>query len=197
MAQTPLTIRELNTFYQEAFVATLGFLFEDSPWIAMEAWHNRPFETLDHLHRSLCEVMYDAPLDRQVALIRAHPDLVGRAALAGTLTPESTKEQASAGLDRLSPDEIATFGRLNQAYRDRFGFPFVICARENKKESILAGFASRLEHSRAEEIGIALDEIAKIAYLRLHDTVRADDATHENQSELPGHQARRERRETL
>ncbi len=115
-----------------------------------------------------------APLEQQVALIQAHPDLVGRAALAGTLTPASTNEQASAGLDRLSAEEIAAFARYNQAYRERFGFPFVICARENKKESILVGFATRLQHSRDQEIGIALGEIAKICWLRLQDTIRAD-----------------------
>jgi 2-oxo-4-hydroxy-4-carboxy-5-ureidoimidazoline decarboxylase len=99
---------------------------------------------------------------------------VGRAALAGTLTPESNREQASAGLDRLTPDEIATFARLNAAYRDRFGFPFVICARENKKESILAGFSARLGHAREREIATALDEIARIAHSRLLDFVDPD-----------------------
>ena len=171
MGRTPVRLQEINAFDHETFVATLGFLFEGSPWIAARAWHDRPFQSLDHLHGSLCRVMYDAPVDRQVALIRAHPDLVGRAALAGTLTPESSGEQAAAGLDRLSPGEVATFTRLNQAYRDKFGFPFVICARENKKESILAGFHARLPHSRDQEIEIALAEIAKIAWLRLRDTV--------------------------
>ena len=99
---------------------------------------------------------------------------MGRAALAGTLTPESTDEQAAAGLDRLSPEEITTFTRLNMAYHDCFGFPFVICARENKKESILAGFATRLQHSRSREIETALDEIAKICWYRLRDTLLSD-----------------------
>ena len=104
---------------------------------------------------------------RKIALIQAHPDLAGRAALAGTLTPESTNEQASAGLDRLSPDEFASFTRLNDAYRNQFGFPFVICVREHTKHSILQNFVQRLEHSREQEIDTALDEIAKIARLRL------------------------------
>jgi OHCU decarboxylase len=115
--------------------------------------------------------MYGAGQERQLALIRAHPDLVGRAALAGTLTPESTGEQAAAGLDRLAPEEIAAFNRLNAAYRERFGFPFVICARENKKASIMAGFEARLANTRAPEISAALGEIAKIAYWRLHDAI--------------------------
>ena len=175
MAQTPVTLQDLNAFDQPTFVATLGLLFEGSPWIAAQAWHKRPFVSLSHLHQSLCKIMYDAPREQQVTLIQAHPDLVGKAALAGTLTPKSAGEQVSAGLDRLSPGEIATFTRLNQAYRHRFGFPFVICARENKKESILAGFAARLEHSREQEIDIALHEIAKIAHFRLLDTVRIDE----------------------
>src|SRR5207245_4434389 len=124
-----------------------------------------------------CNIMYTAPVEQQVALLQAHPDLVGRAALAGRLSPESTGEQAAAGLDHLSPEEIATFTRLNSAYRDRFGFPFVICARENKKDSILAGFATRLRNSREQEIEIALGEVAKICYLRLSDLAGSDAAT--------------------
>jgi OHCU decarboxylase len=167
------TLAEINALDQNAFVAALGPLFEGSPWIAAAAWAARPFADLDHLHRALCAVVARAPVDRQVALIQAHPDLVGRAARAGSLTPESTREQAAAGLDRLTPDEIATFTRLNREYRERFGFPFVICARENKKAGILAGFAARLPQSRADEIATALDEIARIARLRLLDNVRS------------------------
>ncbi len=173
MTDTHLSIAQINALDRDEFVARLGFLFEGSPWIAAQTWPRRPFESVTDLHRALCETMYGAPQERQVALIQAHPDLVGRAALAGTLTPQSTQEQASAGLDRLTPDEIATFTRLNARYRERFGFPFVICARENKKESILAGFAARLDHSREQEIATALHEIAKIANLRLRD-VAAD-----------------------
>src|SRR5436189_3336415 len=135
-----MTIEEVSTLSQQDFVAKVGFLFEGSPWIAEEAWRARPFVNLADLHEALCKVMSDAPEEKKLALIRAHPDLVGRAALAGTLTRESNREQASAGLDSLSPEEIATFTRLNKQYRDKFGFPFVICARENKKDSILAGF---------------------------------------------------------
>ena len=170
-----LTLQKINALDQEGFVTVLGSLFEGSPWIVRQAWHARPFASLTELHQALCEVMYQAPVEQQVALIQAHPDLVGQAALAGTLTPESTSEQASVGLDRLSPEEIATFTRLNQNYHDRFGLPFVICVRENKKESILAGFATRLHNSRHREIETALGEIAKICWFRLHDTVHADE----------------------
>jgi OHCU decarboxylase len=115
--------------------------------------------------------MYQAPVEQQIALLRAHPDLVGRAAIAGTLSPASTNEQAAAGLNSLTSEEIATFQRLNQTYQDQFGFPFVICARENKKESILDGFRARLQHTRQQEIEIALGEVAKICALRLHDLI--------------------------
>jgi 2-oxo-4-hydroxy-4-carboxy-5-ureidoimidazoline decarboxylase len=168
-----LTLQEVNAFDRQAFVNALASLFEGPPWIVEQTWQRRPFDSLEDLHRALCDVMMQAPVEQQIALIQAHPDLVGRAALAGTLSPASTGEQAAAGLDRLSAEEIATFTRYNQAYKDRFGFPFVICARENKKESILAGFETRLQHTRDQEIEIALGEIARICWLRLQDTVQA------------------------
>ena len=172
MTTPSLTLEQVNTLDRPGFVVSLGHLFEGPPWIVEATWDARPFATLDDLQSKLVAVMYAAPVERQVALIQAHPDLVGRAALAGTLTLASTGEQAAAGLDSLTPDEVATFTRLNSGYRERFGFPFVICARENKKESILAGFAQRLTHTRDEEITTALGEIAKICRLRLLDTVR-------------------------
>lgn len=172
MTTPSLTLSRVNALDRQEFVAALGGLFEGPPWIVEEAWRARPFASLDDLHAGLCAVMEAAPEERQVALLRAHPDLVGRAALAGTLTPASTAEQAAAGLDRLTPGEIATFGRLNAEYQRRFGFPFVICARENKKESILAGFAARMGNTREREIATALGEVAKICRLRLLDTVR-------------------------
>lgn len=171
---TTLTLDQVNALDREGFVAALGGLFEGPPWIVEEAWAARPFASRDGLYDALCRVMFDAPVEQQVALIRAHPDLVGRAALAGTLSPASTAEQAAAGLDRLTPHQIATFTRLNAEYQQRFGFPFVICARENKTQSILTGFGERMGHSREEEIATALDEVAKICRLRLMDTVAAD-----------------------
>ena len=170
-----MTIQEVNSLSQEQFAGRLGFLFEGSPWIAEQAWHARPFDSLDGLHRALCRVMYEATGEQQVSLIRAHPDLVGRAALSGSLTPESSREQAAAGLDRLTAEEVATFGRLNREYKERFGFPFVICARENKKDGILAGFAARLDNTREQEIEVAVGEICKICHYRLLDVVQSDD----------------------
>jgi len=175
MSTQQITLQKINILDQDSFTTALASLFEGPPWIVAQAWHARPFASKAQLHQALCDVMYNAPVEQQIALLQAHPDLVGRAALAGTLTPASTNEQASAGLDRLSSEEIATFTHFNQTYRDRFGFPFVICARENKKDSILAGFATRLHNSRDQEIETALGEVAKICYFRLHDLVTTDE----------------------
>jgi OHCU decarboxylase len=176
MSSPPLTLATVNTLDRDAFLAALGGLFEGPPWIVEQAWARRPFATRAALHQALCAEMRAAPEERQVAFLRAHPDLVGRAALAGTLSPASAGEQAAAGLDALTPDEIATFQRLNHAYRERFGFPFVICARANKKGSILAGFERRLGNTRAEEIATALGEVEQIGALRLADLVAPDPA---------------------
>jgi OHCU decarboxylase len=117
--------------------------------------------------------MWELSDQARLALIHAHPDLAGRAAIAGVLTPESSREQASARLDRLTAEEYARFQQLNSAYRERFGFPFIICVREHTLASILEQFERRLNHDRAAEMTTALTEIGKIASLRLHDTVRA------------------------
>ena len=171
LIQQQVTLYALNIADQQQFVQYLDSIFEGPPWIVREAWLVRPFNSLYELHQALCDVMYSAPREQQLALIRAHPDLVGRAALAGTLSSSSTNEQAAAGLDALSAEEIAIFTRLNSEYRERFGFPLVICARENKKESILQGFTARLHNSREQEITTALGEVAKIALLRLSDLI--------------------------
>jgi OHCU decarboxylase len=159
----------INGLDRAAFVERFGPLFEHSPWVADAAWRDRPFADREELYEALVAAMHAAPRDRKLALIRAHPDLAGRAAIAGTLTESSRREQASAGLDRLTPDEYAAFTRTNEAYRERFGFPFVVCAREHTKESILRVAAERLRNGKDEEIGVALAEIAKIARLRLDE----------------------------
>jgi OHCU decarboxylase len=165
----PASMREVNELGREAFIERFGPLFEHSPWVAADAWSDRPFADEDELFEALRSAMYSAPTERKLALIRAHPDLAGRAAIEGTLSRSSRTEQASAGLDRLTPDEYEAFTRLNGAYRERFGFPFVVCVREHTKESILRVAAERLEHTRDEEVRVALEEIAKIARLRLED----------------------------
>jgi len=124
---------------------------------------------MEQLHSALCQTVRAASQQQKLALIRAHPDLVGRAALTGTLTRESKGEQARAGLNALSPEEITLFQKQNAAYHAKFGFPFVICARLNKKEAILTGLEKRLQNSPAQEMQTALEEIFKIAELRLRD----------------------------
>jgi OHCU decarboxylase len=168
------TLSQLNNFDREHFAAVCGPLFEHSPWIAERTWDRRPFASRDALHAAMCETMYAAPMNEQVKLIASHPDLVGRMAREGRLTRESTAEQAAAGLENLSADEVERFDRYNTAYRERFGFPFVICARENKKDAILEAFPTRLNNTRQAEIRTALAEIAKIARLRLMDAVTED-----------------------
>ncbi len=168
------TIAEINSFAREHFVEVVGPVFEHSPWIAEATWGRRPFADLDDLHRQLCGTVRAAGEVKQLALICAHPDLAGRAALAGTLTPASSSEQASAGLDKLTREEISAFQTSNKEHRDKFGFPFIICARLNAKEAILQGLRARLKHSRPEEIRTAIEEIGKIAYLRLRDLIDVD-----------------------
>jgi OHCU decarboxylase len=163
------TIAELNRLDRDAFVATVGHLYEQSPWIVAAAWERRPFADAAALHRATLDIVAAAGEERQLALIRAHPDLAGRLALAGELTADSAREQAAAGLTRLSAEELRRFRELNRAYSARFGFPFVICAREQSKSSILAAFEQRLVNEPAEEIATALAEIGKIAWLRLVD----------------------------
>ena len=171
-ATRQIAISELNGMEQGEFVHIFGPVFEHSPWIAEAAWKQRPFVTTSNLHGTLCEVAKKSGEEKQLALIRAHPDLVGRAALAGTLTRESTGEQAAAGLNKLSPEEIQLFQQYNTAYKEKFDFPFVICARLNKKEAILQGFEQRLKNTREQEIQAALEEIFKIAELRLRDLTK-------------------------
>jgi 2-oxo-4-hydroxy-4-carboxy-5-ureidoimidazoline decarboxylase len=166
-----INVRYLNRCDGRDFVRVCGPLFEHSPWIAERTLARRPFGTRAELHEQLCRTMYDATADEQVNLIASHPDLVGRLAREGELTRESTGEQAAAGLAEVTGEEIAAFDRYNSAYRGKFGFPFVICARENRKDEILAAFPVRLQNTREHEIIAALAEIAKIAWLRLLDRV--------------------------
>ncbi len=166
------TISELNQLPQAAFTAALGHLFEHSPWVAEETWARRPFRDASHLHAELCASMRAAPRARQLALIRAHPDLAGRLAQQRQLTAESTREQASAGLGALGADELTEFQRLNDAYRARFDFPFIICARLNAKEAIVAAMRARTQNPPEEEFATALGEIEKIARLRLDDLLK-------------------------
>jgi len=167
-----ISLATLNQMTHADFVRTCAGLFEHSPWIPERTWPQRPFQSREDLHAKLLATLAASTREEKLALIRAHPDLVGKLAKEGRLTTESTAEQASAGLINLRPQDAALFERYNAAYRERFGFPFVICARENKKAAILAAFPKRLEQTQEAEIETALSEIAKIARLRLFDLVQ-------------------------
>lgn len=148
----------------DIFVDRYGALFEHSPWVVARAAARQPFADL---HAGLMGVVHDATRDEQLALIRAHPELAGKAAIDGTLTEASTAEQASAGLDRLTREEYDRFHALNAAYRARFGFPFIICVRRTNKAGILAAMEQRLDNDDETEIATAIAEIGEIVRLRL------------------------------
>ena len=169
----PMTLTELNTLDLDDFTASLGPVFERSTWVAAALWQHRPFAALDTMIAAMRAVLSDAGADAQLALIRAHPDLAPKAADAESLTCESTREQASAALDRLSAAECQRFHDLNAAYRAKFGFPFIICVRRHDKASILAEFERRLGRDAEVERDQALREIGDIAWLRLKDLVKA------------------------
>ena len=164
-----LTITAVNDLDHDGFMGRFGALFEHSPWVAEGAWEARPFEGVEDLWRAFEACMYDAPQEKQLALIRAHPDLAGKAAVAGELTQESGREQASAGLDRLTREEFEEFTRVNRAYHEKFDMPMIFCVREHTRESILKNASGRLGNTREKEIETALDEISKIAGYRLRD----------------------------
>jgi len=167
----PTSLASLNACDRASFASALGHLFEHSPWVAEETFARRPFRDVDELFASLCGTMRGAPAGRQLDLLRAHPDLAGRLAQAGVLTDSSAREQAAAGMDRLSAAEADEIRRLNKAYRARFGFPFIICARLNAKDAILASMRERVDKSAEAELLTALDEVSKIARLRLGEVL--------------------------
>lgn len=171
---TPIPLSRLNAMPVAEALEQCGGFFEHSPWIVEEALKERPFATLHEFHAACMAVISNAGITSQLDLIKAHPDLVGRLAREGRLGKESTQEQASAGLSELTEEEIKTFETYNAAYHKRFGFPFVICARRNRKEAILEALPRRLEQTKTEEIHTALAEIGDIALLRMIDAVRED-----------------------
>jgi 2-oxo-4-hydroxy-4-carboxy-5-ureidoimidazoline decarboxylase len=169
----PLTLSAINALDRVGFVAALGFVFELSPWVVERAHAARPFASREALHGAMTAVFDQAPQADRLALIRAHPELAGKAAIAKALTAESLSEQASAGLDQLTPAEFERFHALNAAYAKRFGFPFIIAVRLNDKSSILAAMQARLAHDEAEEVAEAVAQIGLISRLRLFDAVEA------------------------
>src|SRR5882724_601897 len=164
-------LSELNCCSSAHFVAVCGPVFEHSPWIAQRTASSRPFASRQALHEALCMTVDTATSDEQLTLVRAHPDLVGRAVLSRNLTRASAAEQSASGLVDLALDDAQSLDDFNAAYRSKFGFPFVICVRQNKKEAILASLPARLANTPDQELRTALDEIAKIAWHRLFDAI--------------------------
>jgi len=157
----------LSALPEAEFVTTLGGIFEGSPWIARKIYEKRPFGSLDELHCAMCDAVAGAGVEAQLELIRAHPDLAGKAALAGELTAASSREQAGAGLGSLSEDEYGRFHSLNGRYRACFGFPFILAVRGHSKTSILEAFEARLPNTPEAERVQSLSEIYRIARFRL------------------------------
>ncbi len=173
MLQKPL--EELNGCTQSDFVAVLANIFEYSPWVAEQAFAARPFAGVNALLAAMKSAVERAPQDLRLALIKSHPDLADKTRRAAGLTAESSAEQNSAGLDRLSDAEYEAFERVNNAYRAKFGFPYIVCVRRNTRDSILADFERRLSNDVATEAATSIAEICRIAALRLDQLVVAAD----------------------
>jgi 2-oxo-4-hydroxy-4-carboxy-5-ureidoimidazoline decarboxylase len=168
-------ISDLNVCSRDAFVAALGNVFEYSPWIAEQAALARPFDGVQQLFDAMKTIINQAEPELRLALIKGHPDLANKTQRAAGLTAESTAEQNGAGLDRLSDVEFEAFERLNSAYRTKFGFPYIVCARRHTKDSILRDFKRRLLNNGATEIQNSINEIYRIAALRVAEFVVSDD----------------------
>ena len=149
------------------FLATFSGVAEGSPWVAEAAWEEGPFESLDSLHAAMGRAILGAGRDRRLALLRAHPELAGKAAALGRVTDDSRGEQSGAGLDSLSAAEQAKFRELNRAYRERFGFPFIVAVKGLTRDEILQSFAERLGNPPEAEFGRGLAEVIEIVRLRL------------------------------
>ena len=168
---TLLAIDAVNALDASEFVARFDDVAEGSPWVAAAAVEFRPFIDRDVLIEAFVEAVRIGSPDRQLALLRAHPDLAGRAALAGDVAEESRREQAGAGLDRLTADELVRFHDLNDRYRERFGFPFIFAVKGATKDAVLAAFEARIDNKFDVERATALANVERIVRFRMEDRV--------------------------
>ena len=167
-----LPLDSVNRLVCDGFVAALGRAFEHSPWVAQGAWAARPFGSIDALHAAMITVVRRAPRAVQIAFLGVHPELAGREAEAGSMTNESVREQASAGLDALSRAEMAELRLLNLRYRARHGFPFIVAVRQHGKAEIFELLRRRMERDTDTELIEAMAQIEAITRLRVRDLVR-------------------------
>lgn len=163
-----ILIEHVNAMDRDAFMSAFGGVFEHSPWVAERAWKARPFADMGAVHDAMKAVVQALPRSEQVALLCVHPDLAGKEAEAGTMTNDSVSEQASAGLDALTRDEMLRMRELNARYRARHGFPFIIAVRRHTKASIFSEFSRRLDNDSETELQECLAQIFVITRLRLH-----------------------------
>ena len=166
------TLRQVNDLSPSEFVATFGHVAEHSPWVAEAAATERPFASRDAMTNAFATAIETADRSRQRTLLLAHPDLAGRAAIAGNLTDDSRKEQSGAGLDRLTPEEFARFTELNEAYRRRHQIPFILAVRGATKDQIMSACAERMRNAPEEEFQTALRQVARIVRFRLEDRIK-------------------------
>ncbi len=169
----PLPLSELNAMDAAAFSRQLGSVYEHSPWVAQRAWGMRPFASVDALHAVMEKTVNEASPGERMTLIRAHPELAGKLAVAGRLTDSSRNEQASAGLDRCTPEEFSRLQELNAAYRAKFGFPFIVAVRGLTRADIIERMSARLANTQDQELAACMREIGRIARLRLQDMIAA------------------------
>lgn len=169
----PVDMASINAMDRAAFVQKFGGIFENSPWVAEKAWEKRPFASLDDMHAAMVAAAKYAPAAMQLALLQSHPDLAGKEAEAGTMTASSVAEQASAGLNALSHVEMVRMSDLNAAYKNKFGFPFIIAVRMHTKEGILFEFSRRLQNDTQTEFANDLENVYIITRLRLNKLLGA------------------------
>jgi OHCU decarboxylase len=162
-----VTVSQLNTAGLDQFVNHVGWVFENSSWVARRAWRHRPFSSLDELHRRMCAEVTAASVPEKLSLLRAHPDLGARA----RMSEASTKEQTGAGLDQLTPLEFARIHQYNEAYKLKFGFPFLYAVKGSDKLRIMEALEARIQASPEAEFEEALRQAFRIARFRLEDTI--------------------------
>ncbi|OIS92846.1 2-oxo-4-hydroxy-4-carboxy-5-ureidoimidazoline decarboxylase [Brucella cytisi] len=162
-----IDISKINSLNQSDFISLFGHIFENSDWVAEQAWNKRPFSSIENLHQVMFDIVNATTCEAKISFLCAHPELAGKEALEGAMTNASAAEQGTAGLDRLEPEELKQISFLNDLYRSKHGFPFIIAVRHYTKLGIFAELRSRLKHDTAIELDEALRQIRSITWYRL------------------------------